>query len=132
MRFRNSSNGTRKPLFEIIAHTNEVYTLDFSPFSEFLFLSGSSDENASVWDMRNLTRSIDNFKCNDSVVKVQWNPYSVNLFATCSYDRKVNVWDLSAAKKDESSCIFEHEGHRSKVVDFDWNQHEKFMIGSTE
>lgn len=80
--------------------------MDFSPFSEFLFLSGSSDENASVWDMRNLTRSIDNFKCKDSVVKVQWNPFSVNLFATCSYDRKVNVWDLSSNKRDEGNCLF--------------------------
>jgi len=34
MRFR-SAQGTndRKPLFEIVAHTNEVYSLDFSPFN---------------------------------------------------------------------------------------------------
>lgn len=50
--------------------------------------------------MRNLTRSIDNFKSKDNVVKVQWSPFSVNMFATCSYDRKVNIWDLSANKKD--------------------------------
>lgn len=130
-RFRNSINGNRKPIFEVIAHTNEVYTLDFSPFSQFLFLSGSGDENASVWDLRNLTRSIDNFKSKGSVVKAQWSPFSMNLFATCSYDRKVNIWDLSASKKDDNNLIFEHEGHRSKVIDFDWNPNEKFMIGST-
>lgn len=44
MRFR-SAQGTndRKPLFEIVGHTNEVYSLDFSPFNEFMFLSGSGD-----------------------------------------------------------------------------------------
>lgn len=131
MRFRGSVSGSRKPLFEIISHTNEVYSLDFSPFNEFLFLSGSADENASIWDMRNLTRTVSNFKSNDSVVKVEWNPFSANLFATCSYDRKVNIWDLSS-KKDEYTCLFEHEGHRSKVLDFNWSPHEKFMIGSTE
>lgn len=55
----------------------------------------------------------------------------MNLFATCSYDRKVNIWDLSANKKEDNNLIFEHEGHRSKVIDFDWNPNEKFMIGST-
>ena len=54
----NSAKGDKKPLFEIVAHTNEVYSLDFSPFNEFLLLSGSADETASVWDLRNLTRSL--------------------------------------------------------------------------
>jgi WD40 repeat protein len=30
-------------LFEIVAHTDEVYSIDFSPFNEFLFASGSGD-----------------------------------------------------------------------------------------
>lgn len=35
MRFKNSgtNNIEGKPMFEIIAHTNEVYSLDFSPFN---------------------------------------------------------------------------------------------------
>ena len=72
-----------------------MYSLDFSPFNEFLFLSGSGDETVSLWDMRNLTRSLANFKNKDSVVKVQWSPHSLNLFGCCGYDRKVQIWDLS-------------------------------------
>lgn len=63
MRFKNSGNSIEgKPMFEIIAHTNEVYSLDFSPFNEFMFLSGSGDETISVWDMRNLTHSMETFR----------------------------------------------------------------------
>jgi len=44
MRFRNAgANDDKKPLFEVVAHTDEVYSLDFSPFNEFLFASGSAD-----------------------------------------------------------------------------------------
>ena len=32
LRFRSSGSAGR-PIFEVIAHTNEVYTLDFSPFN---------------------------------------------------------------------------------------------------
>jgi len=33
-RFKTSgAKDDKKPLFEIVAHTNEVYSLDFSPFN---------------------------------------------------------------------------------------------------
>ena len=34
--------------------------------------------------------------------------------------------------EDNQRQIFTHGGHRSKVIDFDWNQNKRMMIGSTE
>jgi histone-binding protein RBBP4 len=125
-------------MFEIVAHTNEIYTLDFSPFNEFLLLSGSADETASVWDLRNLTRSLSTVKSpslngsRSSIIKAQWSPFTSTIFATCGYGRTLDVWDLSKEKSQtqEISYMFRHGGHRSKVMDFDWNKNEKLLIGS--
>lgn len=101
MRFRSSSaNEDKKPLFEVVAHTDEVYSLDFSPFNEFLFASGSADENVSVWDMRNLTRSLITLNGEkNSVIKVQWSPFTSSVLASCGYGRNVDILDLSKEKK---------------------------------
>lgn len=53
-----------------------------------------------MWDMRNLTRSLTNFRSKDSVVKVEWSPHLINLFASCGYDRKVQIWDLSEVEME--------------------------------
>lgn len=63
-------------------------------------LSGSGDESISVWDTRNLTRSLQTHKGPaNSVIKVQWNPFISTIFGSCGYDRKVGVWDISKDRK---------------------------------
>jgi histone-binding protein RBBP4 len=135
VRFRSSSaNEDKKPLFEVVAHTDEVYSLDFSPFNEFLFVSGSADENVSVWDMRNLTRSLMTFNGEkNSVMKVQWSPFNSCVLASCGYGRNVDIWDISKEKKEhDTNYLFRHMGHRSKVLDLDWNPHERLLLASVE
>jgi histone-binding protein RBBP4 len=66
-RFRHCEG--RKPVFSVIAHTSEIYTLDFNPFNDYLFLSGSEDKNTSLWDLRKLNHSVRTFEGhNDSVI----------------------------------------------------------------
>jgi len=123
-RFRSAGNSDdKKPVFEIVAHTDEIYSLDFSPFNEFLFASGSADENVSVWDLRNLTRALSTLSGNkNSVIKVEWSPSSSSILAACGYGRNVDIWDLSKEKKEQDNpYLFRHMGHRSKVLDFDWH-----------
>lgn len=134
-RFRSSvGNEDKKPLFEIVAHTDEVYSLDFSPFNEFLFASGSGDKSISVWDMRNLTHSFATFNGDkNSVIKVQWSPFTSTILGSCGYGRSVDIWDLSKERREnETGLLFRHAGHRSKVLDFDWHATEKLLVGSVE
>lgn len=53
------------------------------------------------------------------------------MFASCGYGRTVDIWDLSREKNTlpqnqtqvpEYPSLFRHGGHRSKVLDFDWNK----------
>ncbi len=105
-------------------------------------LTGSADETASVWDLRNLTRSLSTVRSptvngeRGSIVKAQWSPFTSTIFATCGYGRKVDIWDLSKdntqSQNQETNYLFRHGGHRSKVLDMDWNKNEKLLIGSVE
>lgn len=51
-----------KPEFTVIAHSNEIFSLDFSPFNEYLFLTGSADNTIGLWDLRNLENKLYSFE----------------------------------------------------------------------
>ena len=106
-----------------MAHTDEIYSLDFSPFNEFLLASGSADENVSVWDLRNLTRALSTLPTEkNAVIKVQWSPFASSVLGSCGYGRNVDIWDLTKEKKEhEHPYLFRHNGHRSRVLDLDWH-----------
>lgn len=83
--------------------------------------------------MRNLTHSLQTYKSENNVIKVQWSPFVSSVFGTCGYDHTVTLWDLANDKKEDGQKpLFNHGGHRSKVIDFDWNPNKRLLIGSTE
>ncbi len=53
MRQKNSA-----PCFNVVAHSNEIFSLDFSPFNEHIFLTGGGDNAVNLWDLRNLSASL--------------------------------------------------------------------------
>ena len=92
------------PSFMVISHSNEVFSIDFSPFNEHIFLSGAGDNAVCLWDLRNLSTSLYKFEGHSkSVLKVEWCPYNEAMFASCSEDRRVNVWDLSKLGETQKS-----------------------------
>ena len=34
---------------------SKINSVDFNPFNEYLFLTGSSDKNIGLWDLRNIS-----------------------------------------------------------------------------
>jgi histone-binding protein RBBP4 len=134
-RFRNAGpHDDKKPLFEVVAHTDEIYSLDFSPLNEFLFASASADENVSVWDLRNLTRALATLPGEkNAVMKVAWSPFASSVLGSCGYGRNVDIWDLTKERKEQDHpYLFRHMGHRSRVLDLDWHPTEKLLVGSVE
>lgn len=50
-----------QPFFRVAGHKEEIFSIDFSPFNEFLFLTSCADGLVSLWDMRNLTKDVFSF-----------------------------------------------------------------------
>lgn len=84
------------PCHDIAAHLADINTIDFNPFNEYLFVTGSSDTTCAFWDIRNTSKSLHKFEGHtDDVIKVEWQPHNSGIFASCSNDRKLRVWDIS-------------------------------------
>jgi histone-binding protein RBBP4 len=61
----------KQPIHSILAHSSDIYSLDFNPFNEYLLLTGSADKTVALWDLRNTGKRLYSFEGHsDEVVKV--------------------------------------------------------------
>jgi histone-binding protein RBBP4 len=80
-----------------------VNCLSFSPFSEFLLITGSSDRTVALWDLRNLKTKLHSLEAHtDDILQVAWSPHHETILASASVDRRVNIWDLSRIGDEQS------------------------------
>lgn len=131
----------KTPFHPIVeAHKREVNCLAFSPFSEFLLLTGSADNTAALWDLRNLKMKLHSFESHvNQVFGVAWSPFSETVMATSSADRRLNIWDLSRIGEEQEpedaedgppELLFIHGGHTNKLEDFSWNPNDEWVVAS--
>ena len=97
------SASTDKAGQSVEAHPAEVNCVTFSPFSEFLLATGSSDRTVALWDLRNLRSKLHSLEShNDDVLQLAWSPHNETVLASASGDRRVNIWDLSRIGDEQS------------------------------
>ena len=137
--FWDSREGFTEPFFNILAHTMEIFTLDFSYTDQFLLLTGGNDGLIKLWDMRNLTQPLYEFlDNNEHILKVEWCPSNPSIFASSSKDCKIKLWDLSELNEtkinddEDNEIFFVHSGHKGTVTDFSWNGSEDLEIISAD
>lgn len=46
---------------DVVGHDDEINSIDFNPFNEYLFLTGSSDSTVGLWDLRNVSKKLHTF-----------------------------------------------------------------------
>ncbi|KAF0724773.1 hypothetical protein AaE_009761 [Aphanomyces astaci] len=129
-----------KPLTSVNAHDAPVNSLSFSPFSEYLLATGSSDKTVNLWDMRNLSSKLHTFAGHsEEVYQVEWSPHNETILGSCSQDRRLHVWDLSKIGEEQSAedaedgppeLLFIHGGHTAKISDFSWNPNDPWVVAS--
>ena len=84
------------PKYRVEAHTGEVNAVSFSPASEYIVATGSSDKTVGLWDLRNLSTHLHSLEAHtDEVLQIAWSPHHETVLCSASSDRRVNVWDLS-------------------------------------
>ncbi|EJD54308.1 histone acetyltransferase type B subunit 2 [Auricularia subglabra TFB-10046 SS5] len=126
------------------AHEKEIMTLAFSPASEHLILTGSSDKTVALWDLRSLRPSgrLHTFEQHaDEVLNVVWSPHHATMFGSSSSDRRIHIWDLARigleqapedAEDGPPELVFVHGGHTTRPSDFCWapGEGEKWTLAS--
>ncbi|XP_076275026.1 histone-binding protein RBBP4-like isoform X2 [Rhynchophorus ferrugineus] len=133
-------NNTRKPAITVDAHTAEVNCLSFSPYSEYILATGSSDKTVALWDLRNLKLKLHSLESHkDEIFQVQWSPHNKTILASSGTDRRLHVWDLRKIVEKQSAedaedgppeLLFSHRGHTANISDFSWNRNEPWVICS--
>ena len=92
------------PTHDILGHAAEVMSIDFNPYDEYLFVTGSVDKTVGFWDLRNTSKSLHIFEGHtDDVIKVEWEPSNSTVFASSSSDRRIRVWDISKIGMEQKS-----------------------------
>ncbi|GAQ89441.1 Nucleosome remodeling factor subunit CAF1/NURF55/MSI1 [Klebsormidium nitens] len=129
-----------KPLHSIESHEAEVNCVAFSPYKEFLLVTGSADKTVVLHDMRTPGRVLHQFSNHtEEVFQVGWNPKNETILASCGADRRLMIWDLSKIGEEQTpedaedgppELLFIHGGHTSKISDFSWNQNDDWVISS--
>eukprot|EP00850_Spirogloea_muscicola_P010384 SM000061S19211 [mRNA] locus=s61:147949:150289:- [translate_table: standard] len=152
--FWDAREGNDAPAVKVEkAHDEDVHCVDWSAANEHHVLTGSADSSVRLFDRRKLesgshSAPLHIFQGHSAAVLcVQWCPDRGTAFASCAEDGLLNIWDSSkvnnsnglaeagkkgpgAMKQSDPGLIFQHVGHRDKVVDFHWNPHDPWTVVS--
>uniref|UniRef100_A0A7S0E291 Histone-binding protein RBBP4-like N-terminal domain-containing protein n=1 Tax=Hanusia phi TaxID=3032 RepID=A0A7S0E291_9CRYP len=138
----DTSMADKKPAQKVNAHSADINCLSFNPFNEYLLATGSADKTVALWDLRNTAAKLHAFECHtDEIIQVQWSFVYETILGSCSQDRKVAVMDISKIGDEQSKedaedgppeLLFVHGGHTAKVMDFCWNPHDPWLVGSVD
>lgn len=113
------------------AHTNSVFTLQYTPDGQYL-LSGSRDAYLKIWDVSN------HYILAHSVVA---HMYAINhisfspdgrWFLTCSMDKSIKVWDAEAVKLLKVIDRARHAGHGTSVNKLLWTDYQNQFVSCSD
>ncbi|KAI7887334.1 WD40 repeat-like protein [Lichtheimia hyalospora FSU 10163] len=129
-----------KAIHNVRAHAAEVNCISFSPGSEWILATGSSDKTVALWDLRNLKAKIHVMEHHkEEVYHLAWSPHHETILATAGSDRQVLVWDVARIGDDKSisgegppELLFVHAGHVGGIADFGWNPAEPWSLASAD
>ncbi|CCI39960.1 unnamed protein product [Albugo candida] len=85
-----------------IGHHMAVYSVQWNPFHERIFISCSADWTVKLWD-HCVPSPIMSFDLGNAVGDVSWAPYSSTVFAAVTSDGKAHIFDL-IENKNEPLC----------------------------
>ncbi|URE23734.1 Histone-binding protein RBBP4 or subunit C of CAF1 complex [Musa troglodytarum] len=134
------SSASKKPQQMVTAHQDEVNSLSFNPFNEWILATASADTTIKLFDLRKLTTSLHTFSSHTgAVLQVEWSPRHETVFASSAADKRLMIWDLCRIGDEQTvedaddgppELLFVHGGHTSKISEFSWNPAMPWVIAS--
>lgn len=131
---------TLKPQHSTIAHEDEVNSISFNQFNEYILATGSADSTVNLFDLRKLDSCLHTFSSHTEAVRqVEWSPDYETILASSADDKRVMIWDLCRIGDEQSEedaedgppeLLFAHGGHTDKISEFSWSPNEPWMIAS--
>ena len=106
-----------KDVKKIHAHTNDILSIDFNKYENFIATS-STDNLIKIFDLRaNMDQPLMMLMGHQLAVrKIKFSPYHANILASASYDMSVMIWDCNTQQK-----INQFEHHSEFVTGLDFN-----------
>ncbi|KJE97885.1 WD repeat protein Rrb1 [Capsaspora owczarzaki ATCC 30864] len=118
------------PLFTFSRHTDEGYSIDWSPLVAGRMVSGDCDRNIFLWNpLPSGTWKVEDkpFRGHTaSVEDLQWSPAEQTVLASCSVDRTVKIWDT----RNKGTAALSINAHNSDVNVISWSRLVQYLIVS--
>ncbi|GAB3262999.1 hypothetical protein GCM10027347_29220 [Larkinella harenae] len=115
----------------IPAHTNSVFTVQFSPDGRFL-LSAGRDAHLKVWKVADqYTLQTDVAAHLFAINHICFSPDGA-LFATCSMDKSVKVWDAEHFRLLKVIDRARHAGHGTSVNKLLWSPYRGQLVSASD
>lgn len=122
---------TFKLKYEIKAHENSVFTVQYSPDSKYL-LSGSRDAKLKLWNV------FDGYTLSEQVVahmyainNLTYSP-DKNHFVTCSMDKTIKLWKTGEMRLLKVIDKARHAGHATSVNRVLWTNFDNQLISCSD
>mmetsp|Transcript_32149 Transcript_32149/g.83310 ORF Transcript_32149/g.83310 Transcript_32149/m.83310 type:complete len:464 (-) Transcript_32149:92-1483(-) len=136
---------------------NDIHCVDWCALDTNMLATACAEGVLKIWDKRKLQQGSDAgvaikaIKAHGkAIMRTEWCPVQKDVIATGSEDMLLSVWNLSqtapppvdldegkdgaAAPQPDTDIppelLFQHAGHRSPVVDFQWNPHNPWTLAS--
>jgi len=115
----------------IPAHTNSVFTAQYSPDGRFLLTAGR-DAHLKVWDVADqYTLHQDVAAHLFAINHIAYSPDGT-LFATCSMDKSIKVWDAQTFRLLKVIDRARHAGHGTSVNKLWWSAYGNELVSCSD
>jgi len=96
-----------------------------------LVITGSTDPNVRLWDIRSREGSMvkETFLGHTGWISdLSWAPDVEHLFVSASFDKTVKMWDVRSSK----APLYDITGHEDRVLSVDWSIKSLIASGSAD
>ena len=115
----------------ISAHTNSVFSVQYSPDGNFLFTTGR-DAHIKIWNVNNDYEPVTDIAAHMYAVNhVTFSPDG-KLFATCSMDKSIKLWDAETFRLKKIIDRSRLAGHATSVNKLLWTTFENQLVSCSD